>query len=148
MEVFGKIEAKLKNVEDEAHALNILAKEKPLLAPEQVRRKEVRSEAWRLSKMLEWIWLQKSRSNWVSKGDRNTRYFHILASTRNSRNSLCSILVNGSLIEEPLGIKEEVKTHFMRLFSESWSHRPKLSGPFKNIDGAQVVEQLEADFTE
>ncbi|XP_028082885.1 uncharacterized protein LOC114284188 [Camellia sinensis] len=98
MEVFGKIEAKLKIVEDEAHALDLLAEERPLLAPEQGRRKDVRSEVWRLSKMLKWTWLQKSRSNWASK--------------------------------------------------EFWSHRPKLSGPFKNIGGAQVVEQLEAVFTE
>mgnify|MGYP003702326233 CR=1 FL=1 len=98
--------------------------------------------------MLEWIWLQKSRLNWASKGDKNTRYFHIMACNRNSRNSLSSIVVNGSMIEEPLELKVVVKAHFMRQFSESWKVRPKLSGPFKSFGGAQVVDQLEVEFTE
>lgn len=69
--------------------------------------------------MLEWIWLQKSQVNWTSKGDKNTRFFHIMACNRNSRNSLCSIVVNGSMIEKPLEIRDAVKAHFMRLFSEN-----------------------------
>lgn len=146
--VFGKIESKLKSAEDEAHTLDLLAEDRPLLDTELYRRKKVRGEAWRLSKMLEWIWLQKSRVNWLTKGDKNTRYFHIMACTRNSRNSLCSIIVNGSRIEESMELRAEVQAHFMRLFSESGKVRPQLSGPFKSIGGAQVVEQLEAEFSE
>ncbi|CAL5412431.1 unnamed protein product [Camellia sinensis] len=97
--------------------------------------------------MVEWTWLQKSRINWASKQDRNTRYFHIMASNRNSRNSLCSVMVNGSLVEEPIVVRLEVKSHFMNHFSESWATRPSLSGQFKNIGGRQAAELLE-DFTE
>ncbi|KAF5933212.1 hypothetical protein HYC85_029383 [Camellia sinensis] len=68
--------------------------------------------------------------------------------SRNSRNSLSSIIANGSMIEEPLELKAAVKAHFMRQFSESWKVRPKLSGPFKSIGGALAVDQLEAEFTE
>lgn len=57
--------------------------------------------------------------NWALKGDKNTRYFHIMAFSKNSRNSLCSIAVNGSMTEEPIGIKTEVKAHFLQHFSES-----------------------------
>ncbi|XP_028079407.1 uncharacterized protein LOC114281149 [Camellia sinensis] len=79
-EVFGKVETRLKNVEDEAHALDLLAEERSLLGSEI-----------------------------------------------NSRNYLSSILVNGSIIEEPMEIRAKVKAHFM---------------------SAQVVEQLEAKFIE
>ncbi|CAL5404238.1 unnamed protein product [Camellia sinensis] len=71
-----------------------------------------------------------------------------MACNRNSKNTLSSIVVNGSMIEEPLELKAAVKAHFMRQFSESWKVRPKFSGPFKSIGGAQVVDQLEAEFTE
>ncbi|XP_028102837.1 uncharacterized protein LOC114302072 [Camellia sinensis] len=107
--VFGKVELKLKRVEEEAHALDLLAEERPLLGEDLIRRKKVRGEAWKLSKI-------------------------------NSRNSLCSIVVNGSMIEEPLELKVAVMAHFMRQLSKSWKARPKLSGPFKSIGGAQVVD--------
>lgn len=53
MKVFGKVENKHKSVKEEAHALDLLAEDKPLLHTELIRRKEVRGEVWRLSKMLE-----------------------------------------------------------------------------------------------
>lgn len=44
VEVFGRIELKLKSVEDEAHSLDLLVEERPLLDIELIRRKEVRGE--------------------------------------------------------------------------------------------------------
>lgn len=132
---FGKLESKLKAAEEEAHAIELIVEERSLLGVEQARRKEVINAIWRLNKMLEWTWLQKTRLNWASKGDRNTRYFHIMASKRNSWNSLCSIMVNVSMVEEPLEVRQEVKSHFMNRFSESWVTRPKLTGQFKNVGG-------------
>ncbi|XP_028052004.1 uncharacterized protein LOC114256537 [Camellia sinensis] len=148
VKVFGKVENKLKCIEEEAHALDLLAEDRPLLPTEILRRKEIRGDVWRLSKMLEWIWLQKSRVNWALKGDKNTRYFHIMACSRNSRNSLCFVVVNGTMLEDPMEIKAEVKAHFLKHFSEDWKVRPKFFGHFKTIGGPQVVEQLEAEFTE
>lgn len=55
LEVFERVESRLKSIEEEAHALDLLAEERPLLAIESCRRKEVRGEAWRMNKMLEWI---------------------------------------------------------------------------------------------
>ncbi|GMP68894.1 hypothetical protein CsSME_00028347 [Camellia sinensis var. sinensis] len=49
------------------------------------------------------------------------------------------LLLNGSMIEEPLEIRDVIKAHFMRKFYEDWKDRPKLVGPFKSIGGAQVV---------
>ncbi|KAI8001047.1 (-)-germacrene D synthase, partial [Camellia lanceoleosa] len=54
--------------------------------------------------------------------------------SRNNRNSLCSVVVNGSMINEPLEIKDAIKAHFMRQFLEDWKVRPKLSSPFKRAE--------------
>lgn len=97
---------------------------------------------------MEWIWLRKSRINWATKEDRSTRYFHIMASNRNSRNSLCSVLVNNIMVVEPSEVRHAVKNHFMNHFYETWVVRPKLFGQFKNIGGRQVADLLEAEFTE
>lgn len=70
------------------------------------------------------MWLQKSRVQWHLKGDRNTKYFHLMARNRQSRNSINSVTINDQIIEDPILIKEEVFNHFQNLFSENWTVRP------------------------
>ncbi|XP_028122989.1 uncharacterized protein LOC114320091 [Camellia sinensis] len=53
IEVFGKIEFKIKAAEEEAHAIELIAEERALLGNEQARRRELMGEVWRLNKMLE-----------------------------------------------------------------------------------------------
>lgn len=148
LEVFGKVDFKLKQLEEEIHDLDLLAEQRSLTEAEKSRLREVKGEAWNLSKMVEWLWLQKSRANWSLKGDRNTKFFHVMASTRRNRNALCSIEVNGALKEDPEEIRFEVLNHFQRQFEESWFDRPCLSGPFKSIGDEEVRVALEAEFTE
>ncbi|KAL7202514.1 hypothetical protein ACSBR1_034063 [Camellia fascicularis] len=81
IEVFGNITSKIKSSEEELHALDIIAKERALVASEKARRRVVRGEMWKLYRMVEWIWHKKSRLNWTLNGDENTRFFHV-ANTR------------------------------------------------------------------
>mgnify|MGYP003703362225 CR=1 FL=1 len=105
--------------------------------------KELLGEISRLNKILERIWLQKSRVSWATQGDRNTRYYLIITCNRNIRNSLCSVMMNDVMVEEPMEVRQVVMSHFKNHFSESWADRPKLSGQFKNIEGSQAAELLE-----
>ncbi|XP_028081019.1 uncharacterized protein LOC114282522 [Camellia sinensis] len=148
LEVFGKVDFKLKQLEEEIHDLDLVAEQRLLTDTERSKLREVKGEAWNLSKMVEWLWLQKSRANWLLKGDRNTKFFHVMASSRRNRNALCSIEVNGALKEDPEEIRIEVLNHFQRQFAESWFNRPSLSGPFKSIGDEEVRVALEAEFTE
>ncbi|CAL5341169.1 unnamed protein product [Camellia sinensis] len=148
LEVFGKVDFKLKQLEKEIHVLDLVAEQRLLTDAERSTLRELKGEAWKLSKMVEWLWLQKSRANWILKGDRNTKFFHVMASTRRNRNALCSIEVNGALTEDPKEIRTEVFNHFQRQFSESWFNRPSLCGPFKSIGDGEVCVALEAEFTE
>ncbi|XP_028059460.1 uncharacterized protein LOC114263159 [Camellia sinensis] len=65
-----------------------------------------------------------------------------------NRNALCSILVNGINIEDPIGVKSEVLNHFRNLFAKPWKKRPSLNGRFKSIGDANDFGLLEAEFTE
>ncbi|KAL7196332.1 hypothetical protein ACSBR1_036356 [Camellia fascicularis] len=95
-EVFGNVSSKLKATEDELHALDITAKARDLLVSEKDRRREVRSEVWKLYRRVEWLWHQKPILNWSLQ----------------SRNMINSISVNGVSYEEPSKVKHEVLLHF------------------------------------
>ncbi|XP_028119125.1 uncharacterized protein LOC114316628 [Camellia sinensis] len=101
VEVFGNVQNKLKAAEGELHCFDILVEGRDLDGAEKVRRSEVRTEMWRWSRMVERLWLQKSRLNWAMKGDKNTRYFHVVAKCRIVRNDINSIIDGEVVVEDP-----------------------------------------------
>ncbi|XP_028090980.1 uncharacterized protein LOC114291133 [Camellia sinensis] len=103
---------------------------------------------WRLSRKLEWEWLQKSRLDSNLKGDRNTRYFHVMATNRQNRNTLNSITKGDLVFEEPSQVKNEVWTHFSKHFREDWMNRPVHVGDFKSVRLSDSFHRLEEEFTE
>ncbi|XP_028126821.1 uncharacterized protein LOC114323420 [Camellia sinensis] len=100
-EIYGNVSFKLKAAEEEKHNLDLQAETRDLTQAEIIRRRVVREEVWRLNRMVEWMWLQNSRLSWTLKGDRNTRFFHVMARSRQSRNVLTSITVGDSVVEDP-----------------------------------------------
>ncbi|CAL5344867.1 unnamed protein product [Camellia sinensis] len=147
-EVFGDVSAKLKNAEEELNKLDLLAETRALVDSEKARRNVVNSEVWKLSRRAEWIWLQKARLDWVLKGDKNTRYFHVMATSRQSKNGLYSVTVGDRVVEDPGEVKLEVCSHFKKHFSEDWKVRPSLDGVFRSVRNSQAFKMLEAEFAE
>lgn len=94
------------------------------------------------------MWLQKSRLNWNLKGDRNTRFFHVMVKGRQCRNEITSITIGDIVLGEPSQVKSEIMKHFKTQFSEEWVNRPKLGGTFKSVHSSPHYERLEAEFTE
>ncbi|CAL5351436.1 unnamed protein product [Camellia sinensis] len=148
LEVFGDINHKLKLFEEELHELDLVVEVRDLDDGEVGRRRELRGEVLKWSKRKEWLWLQKSRLSWALKGDKNTKFFHSIASCRCNRNLLNSLTVNGVVIENLAKIKEGVFRHFSYLFVESWKVRPKLGGVFKTIRSNGTEVELEYTFSE
>ncbi|GMP67759.1 hypothetical protein CsSME_00027640 [Camellia sinensis var. sinensis] len=74
-EVFGNLSTKLKKAENELVALDILAESKSLVETEKIGRRAVRGEVWKLSRMVEWLWQQKSRVNWTTNGEKTLSFF-------------------------------------------------------------------------
>ena len=74
VEVFGDVSSKLKAAKDEVNNLDLIVEVRDLVKVEKVKTREVISEAWRLSRVSKWMWLQKARLEWSYKGDKNTRY--------------------------------------------------------------------------
>lgn len=74
--------SQLRLVEEEFHQLDLLAESRELLVVEGSRRAELKELIWKLSKRVEWFWLQKSRQDWALRGDKNTRFFHLMVKRR------------------------------------------------------------------
>ncbi|GMP55749.1 hypothetical protein CsSME_00020479 [Camellia sinensis var. sinensis] len=125
-----------------------MAEDRAMLDSEKLRRRMVRQEVWKLYRMVEWLWHQKSRLNWTLNGDRNTRFFHVSANLRQSRSLLNSITINGVSHEEPSRVKHVVFQHFKTHFDEDWTKRPVLGGVFKTIEADSVSHFLVPEFTE
>ncbi|XP_028069009.1 uncharacterized protein LOC114271595 [Camellia sinensis] len=100
-EVFGNIDEQLKQAEAEHHDWDIKAEGRNLLEHKVKRRREVRKLVWDLNKKKECLWHQKFRLTWPTNGDKNTRFFHILASSRQRKNLLDSVKENGVIYDQP-----------------------------------------------
>ena len=84
----------------------------------------------------------------AENGDKNTRFFHLLATKRQGKNLLNSVTVNSVIQDEPGVIKQAVASHFKYLFTEDWKYRPKLAGLFDSISPTDSFELLEVEFLE
>lgn len=148
VEVFGNVENQLKAAEEELHEIDLKAEGGPLQTSETIRRRTLRSLVWKFSRRLEWMWHQKSRLKWAQDGGKNTRFFHVMASRRQSKNVLDSVKENGVIIEDPVRVKQVVFRHFIKVYSEGWRGRPELEGPFVTIGVDGAARELVADFLE
>ncbi|KAL4273826.1 hypothetical protein GQ457_13G020550 [Hibiscus cannabinus] len=66
----------------------------------------------------ELLWRQNSRSDWISKGDRNTSYFHRKAKQRKIRNRIDSLqLPDGSWCDDEHVLRTQAASFFRSLYS-------------------------------
>jgi len=63
----------------------------------------------RVNTSISW---QQSCLLWLREGDANSKYFHSMLANRRRRNTIVSLLVNGSLVEGVQPIRNVVYSHF------------------------------------
>ncbi|GFS28866.1 hypothetical protein Acr_00g0004350 [Actinidia rufa] len=145
---FGNVQTQVEQVEKQLHDLDIKAEEGSILENDRMRRRELKADLWKLCRYLEWMWSQKSRENWNLKGDKNTKFFHLVASNRQRRNALNLVTVNDQVFDEPNIVKEEVKVYFQNLFLEDWEIRPRIGGFLENTISVEDADGLLKEFSE
>lgn len=74
---------------------------------------------------------------WLKNGDRNSKFFHAIASNRRRKNAILSIEIDGQTCEDPSRIKSEAASFFKGIFIEEFQKRPT----FENLQ----FNQLSAD---
>lgn len=147
-EEFGDINIDPQDTEVKLHQFDILAENGPLNDEEKVLRCQAKLEFWRLSKISESLWKQKSRVKWLRLGDRNTRFFQITGNNRFKRNLVGSVMVDGLMVVKPEQKKEAATNFFRNNFSEERRTRPLLEGLFPRKLSTEIVLQLEFCFEE
>ena len=107
--MFGKVDREIKNrqlklqqIQDSIHTVEDVRQEK-----------ELRLELEYLMDKEEIIWAQKARSNWITQGDRNSKYFQTLVKQRRAQNRILQLRkADGNLTEDLSEIESMFLDHF------------------------------------
>lgn len=144
---FGSIDFNIKSLEEKINHFDNIANNRLLLANELQERRKAQLDLWAWQRRRESYWAQLSRARWIREGDKNTRFFHTLASMRRRKNQIEKLVIEGVPITNPTDIKEEAVAYFQNAFKEEHKTRPtfeKLN--FKQISSDES-EFLTAPFT-
>ncbi|KAL4311976.1 hypothetical protein GQ457_01G025270 [Hibiscus cannabinus] len=83
---------------------------------------ELKAELDEVLKQEESFWQQKSRTNWVSKGDRNTAYFHASTMIRRRHNTVRRLeLSDGQWCNDT----RKLKSHALQFYQSLFSSQPR-----------------------
>lgn len=64
------------------------------------------------------IWFQKLRTKWISSCDRNTKYFHRMATVRKQRNKVTSLIAeNDEWVFDEVVLNAMVLNFYQKLYS-------------------------------
>ncbi|RVW88360.1 LINE-1 reverse transcriptase-like [Vitis vinifera] len=93
-------------------------------------------------------WRQMSRELWLREGDKNTGFFHKMASAHWRNNFLDRIIINGEELVEEQEVREGIVKAFQHQPREEPGWRADLEGlHLKSLDHSEA-EALEVPFTE
>lgn len=114
--VFGRVELEIKKKVAELQGI-----QDSIASIEDVRKEKIlREELERLLNREETMWAQKARSDWVSFGDRNSRYFQTVVRQRRAMSRIVHIKnEDGILMEDPMEVESRLVNHFKASFEDA-----------------------------
>ncbi|XP_016199799.1 uncharacterized protein LOC107640815 [Arachis ipaensis] len=118
---FGDMDNKIMRLEEEIRKIDDMVSNGNYDGTVEARRKALVTccEKWYVRKELHWK--QMSRSRHVRDMDKNTRYFHNLASARRRNNRIDSLLINGRLVRNQARIKIAIREFYKGLYHQERS---------------------------
>ncbi|RVW55480.1 LINE-1 reverse transcriptase-like [Vitis vinifera] len=119
-----------------------------LTVEETELKKEAKENYRKWVTMEETHWRQLSREIWLKEGDRNTGFFHRMASAHCRNNQLERIKINGEWLLEEQEIREGIASTFQSLLSEDMGWKADIGGLRLDRISQQEAETLERPFTE
>ncbi|KAE8807743.1 hypothetical protein D1007_15900 [Hordeum vulgare] len=132
-EVLGDLRKRMKKIKAELEAMR-----KEPISDHQVRKEQTLSlKLERLEEQENLVWRQRAHANWLTKGDRNTWYFHAYASERKKQNSLTRLTrEDGVVVEDVEGMKSLITNYFTSLFT-----------PMAGVDASSILEHISPKVT-
>jgi hypothetical protein len=91
------------------------------ISKKQVEKEELlRFKLSRMEDQRELYWKQRAHVSWMKEGDRNTKFFHSVASGRKRKNRIKALRrEDGVVVEEDGEMKEVATNYFINLFSST-----------------------------
>ncbi|KAJ9683534.1 hypothetical protein PVL29_019210 [Vitis rotundifolia] len=147
-EVFGKLESNKSEALQQVEFWDREENERVLTVEETELKKEAKENYRKWVIMEETHWRQLSREIWLKEGDRNTGFFHRMASAHRRNNSLERIKINGEWFLEEQAIREGIANAFKNFLSEDTGWKADIGRLQLDQISHQEVENLERPFTE
>ena len=147
-EQFGDTFKRVQKIESELNKLESESEHRQMTFQENMTRKKLQQDLWSAAQAHESLMRQKARSRWIKEGDCNSRYFHLLINSHRRFNVLNGVNINGSWVDNPSRVKEEVRSFFQQRFQETMSNRPVLNGTTFHTIGDQDNQLLVGRFSE
>ncbi|XP_050209730.1 uncharacterized protein LOC126660308 [Mercurialis annua] len=113
---FGNLNTRYEETQTSIDNLETSADSRPLSDQEVAELMSLRGELNSVSKQQKSLWYQKSRLNWNFFGDRNSKFFHTVASVHSSNNLVSEIVVENQRFTTPETIKLNVHLYYKDLF--------------------------------
>lgn len=93
---------------------------KNVVSPGEVsKHSELMKYYTQLLRCEELLWYQKSRTQWLTEGNLNTKFYHVATLVRRRRNRVAALKVDGSdwCFEETV-LKEHAQSHFEHIYTD------------------------------
>ncbi|CAL1410909.1 unnamed protein product [Linum trigynum] len=131
---FGNLKHRKKEIERVLGRIGKLQMNQALIQQRDALEKELEM----IFEMEELKWKQRSRTEWLREGDKNTKYFHRRASERRERNTIRKLrYMNGELFEGQDRVAACLVAYYKQLY---------LAGPQRQ--GSQIIEAIPRKVTE
>ncbi|XP_016206072.1 uncharacterized protein LOC107646400 [Arachis ipaensis] len=120
---FGDMDNKLRRFEEEIRRLDNMVSDGIYDGMTEARRKALVSfcEKWYVRKKIHWK--QMSRSKHARNMDKNTRYFHNIASARRRNNRIDVLMIHGRLVRNETRIKVAIRGVYKDLYRQEYAPR-------------------------
>ncbi|CAL0304706.1 unnamed protein product [Lupinus luteus] len=147
-EHFGILDKKIVDQVNIINSIDAKESEGDLTSEEVSSRRVATVHLWRFSMQKDSLLCQKSRLRWLWYGDCNSKLFHASINRRRLSNAILGLNIEGVWVDDPVHIKDFVRSSFHNRFSESHWNRPKLDGVDFNCISKAENNFLTARFEE
>ncbi|XP_050211873.1 uncharacterized protein LOC126662030 [Mercurialis annua] len=146
-ESFGNLNTKFDNLQADIHALEADMDRGSISDIDLERRAVLHDDFDSVSKQTESLWRQKARISWNLHGDKNTKFFHTLASVHARSNLITEIMVDNHSYTSADEIKHNIHIFFKNLYKPKPSVKFSITNlPIKSLSFVQAANMV-SEFT-